>query len=172
LDLVAEMDMPRYRMQRRLIGPTFAAANLQNHERAVDEVLERFVSKLREMDGKEVDLTEWMHILAMECLTAVTFRWSPQLIEAGTNYGTLMDGYFQFWRYFTVIGLFPRLTLLSSKLGVRSKRLLQRLVDTGVESCPKPPKNIWIVSNEVLATTGNTKKAPGYRNADDDTVCR
>lgn len=146
LDLVAEMHMPRYRMQRRLIGPTFGAANLQNHEAAVDQVLERFVSKLRELDGKEVDLTSWMNILALECLTAVTFRWSPQLIEAETNYNTLMDGYFQFWRYFTVIGLFPRLVLLSHKLGVKSKRILQRLVALGVESCPTPPKNIWNVS--------------------------
>ncbi|KAH7014275.1 cytochrome P450 [Microdochium trichocladiopsis] len=144
LDLVAEMYMPRYRAQRRLIGPTYSQANLQNHEVAVDEVVERFVAKLRQLEGKEVDLMEWMHILAIECLTAVTFRWSPGLIEAGTNYDTLWDGYFQFWRYASVVGLFPRIVLLSHKLGLKSKRFLQRLVALGVPSCPPPSKNIWM----------------------------
>lgn len=147
LDLVAEMNMPRYRAQRRLVGPTYSQANLQNHEGAVDEVLERFVAKVRELDGKEVDLMEWMHILAIECLTAVTFRWSPGLIEAETNYGTLMDGYFQFWRYASVIGLFPRIVLLSHKLGLRSKRFLQWAISIGVPKCPTPSKNIWMVGS-------------------------
>jgi hypothetical protein len=133
-------------MQRRLIGPTYSAANMLNHEPALDDVLQRFVAKLKEQDGKEIDLSEWMHILAMESITAVTFRWSPGMIEDGSNYGTLMDGYFKFWRYLTVVGMFPRVILVSHYLGLWSRHFLQKLVDFGVEKCPKPPKNIWMVS--------------------------
>jgi hypothetical protein len=133
-------------MQRRLVGPIYSASNLQKHEHLIEAVIERFVAKLRTMNGEEVDLTDWMHILAVESLTAVTFDWSPGLIEDGSDHGTFMDGYFQFWRFFTVVGLYPYAVLIAHKLGVSAKRFLQRVVQTGVAASPTPPKNIWIVS--------------------------
>ncbi|PGH27909.1 hypothetical protein AJ80_00459 [Polytolypa hystricis UAMH7299] len=171
LDLVSEMDMKRYRMQRRLVGPVYSAANLQKHEHLIEAVIERFVAKLKTLNGKEVDLTEWMHILSVETLTAVTFGWSPGLIEDGNDYGTFIDGYFQFWRYFTVVGLYPYAVLISHKLGVAAKRALQRLVEVGVAASPKPPKNIWIeVGQQIFGSSrGNREVAdkPSGSLADD-----
>ncbi|KAK3347109.1 cytochrome P450 76C2 [Lasiosphaeria hispida] len=112
LDLLSEFDVKRYRLQRRLMGPVYQAANLKKFERAVDEVMERAVARLRELDGAEVDLKEWMHIITVECLGAVVLSWSPGYIRNASDGGTSAQGYLG-WRRKTIFGLFPLVTTAS-----------------------------------------------------------
>lgn len=98
--------MARYRLQRRLIGPVYQTANVKRHEKAVDDVLERVVAQLRVLDGAEVDLKEWMHIIAVECLGAIVLSWSPGYLKDKTDWGTSTHGY-RSWRRKSVFGLFP-----------------------------------------------------------------
>ena len=77
LDLLSERDVRRYRLQRRLIGPVYQTSNLVQYEAAIDEVLARSIAKLKTLNGARVELNEWMHIIAVECLGAVVLSWSP-----------------------------------------------------------------------------------------------
>jgi hypothetical protein len=106
LDLLSEFDVSRYRLQRRLIGPTYQTINLVKHEKAIDEVLEQAIQRLMSLDGAEVDLKEWMHIIAVECLSAVVLSWSPGMLRKGTDYKSSIHSY-QGWRRKSVMGLFP-----------------------------------------------------------------
>ncbi|KAK1753876.1 cytochrome P450 monooxygenase sdnT [Echria macrotheca] len=112
LDLLSEFDTRRYRLQRRLIGPVYQTSNVRRFERAVDEVIGRVVAKLRALDGVEVDLKEWMHIVAVECLGAVVLSWSPGYIRDGSDGGTSTQSYLG-WKRKSVFGLFPLVTKLS-----------------------------------------------------------
>ncbi|KAK0708518.1 cytochrome P450 [Lasiosphaeris hirsuta] len=98
LDLLSEFDVKRYRLQRRLMGPVYQAANLKKFEGVVDEVIERAVARLRELGGAEVDLKEWMHIITVECLGAVVL--------------SCAQGYLG-WKRKTIFGLFPLVTTAS-----------------------------------------------------------
>jgi hypothetical protein len=98
--------MKRYRLQRRLIGTTYQTANLKKYEHAVDGVLREAVARLRSLAGEEVDLKQWMHMIAVECLGAVVLSWSPGFLKAGTDGGTGSHAYLG-WRRKTVYGLFP-----------------------------------------------------------------
>lgn len=111
LDLLSELDTKRYRLQRRLIGRTYHASNVARYEAAIDSVLERATAKLASLRGREVDLTEWMHIIAVECLGACVLSWSPGLLSDGTDGGTIAHSYHG-WRKKSVFGLFPAMTKL------------------------------------------------------------
>lgn len=106
LDLLSERNTKRYRLQRRLIGPAYRPSNVCKYESAVDSALRRAVVKLRELDGSEVDLKEWMHMIVVECLGAAVLSWSPGMISHGTDWGTSKHSYLG-WRRKSVLGLFP-----------------------------------------------------------------
>ncbi|PHH83085.1 hypothetical protein CDD82_3620 [Ophiocordyceps australis] len=106
LDLLSERDMKRYRVQRRLVGRIYHASNVARYEQVLDGVVQRAVTELEAMGGQEVDLAEWMHIIAVECLGACVLSWSPGLIKRRSDGGTLYHGH-QAWRRKSVFGLFP-----------------------------------------------------------------
>ena len=105
LDLLAERDMKRYRLQRRLIGPIYHTNNVRRYEHAVDAVLERVVEQLRSLNGSEVELKEWMHIITVECLAAVSISWSPGYLKERSDGASGKHAYMG-WRRKSVMGLF------------------------------------------------------------------
>lgn len=111
LDLLAERDMKRYRLQRRLIGPVYHTNNVKRYEAAVDAVLRRAIDQLRALDGAEVDLKEWMHIITVECLGAVSLSWSPGYL-ANKSDGASGKHAYMGWRRKSVFGIFPLAVLL------------------------------------------------------------
>ena len=112
LDLLSEFDVKRYRLQRRLIGTVYLASNLKKFEPAVDGVIKSAVSELKAMDGAEVDLKQWMHIIAVECLGAIVLSWSPSYIKNRSDGDTSTQSYLG-WKRKSVFGLFPTVTKLS-----------------------------------------------------------
>lgn len=125
LDLLSERDWGRYRLQRRLIGPLYQAKNLQKYEKSVDAVLRKLVAQLEALDAAEVDLKEWMHILAVECLASVVLSWSPGYLKQKSDCDSSQHAYAG-WKRKSVFGLFPsavKAQLLSKSAG----RLFARL---------------------------------------------
>lgn len=113
LDLLAERDMKRYRLQRRLIGPVYHIANVKRYEDAIDAVLGRVISRLTSLNGSEVDLKEWMHITVVECLAAVSLSWSPGYLRDMSDGASGQHAYLG-WRRKTVFGLFPHAVILET----------------------------------------------------------
>ena len=109
LDLLSEFDVARYRLQRRLIGPVYSTSNLKRHEHAIDRVIARLITELKSLNGKEVDLKEWMHIVAVECLGSIVLSWSPGYIKNRSDGGTSKQSYLG-WKRKSVFGLFPTVT--------------------------------------------------------------
>jgi hypothetical protein len=149
LELFTEMDKERYRMQRRTIGPVYSVSNLKKYEGPVDEVLDRFVAKLTTLAGEEdgggqVDLAEWMHILAYECLSTVSMSWSPGQIEAGSGDGLLENGY-DVWRMWSVLGLFEPIVLAGAVLP--PLKYVFPVLAGVVPRRPKGFKNHWEVKS-------------------------
>lgn len=121
LDLLSERDVKRYRIQRRLIGPTYKAANVAKYGKAVDKTLEKIIERLNMLQGQKIDLKEWMHITAVECLGASVLSWSPGMLKAGTDWSSSKHSYMG-WRRKSVFGLFPfmsKMDMWSSTLGRR-----------------------------------------------------
>ena len=106
LDFLAEMDMKRYRLQRRLIGTVYQTNSLKKFEHGVDDVITRTIAQLKSLHGAEIDLKEWMHIIVVECLGAVVLSWSPGFLKEQTDRGTSAHAYLG-WRRKSVAGLFP-----------------------------------------------------------------
>lgn len=112
LDFLSEFDIKRYKLQRRLSGPLYSASNLKKFDSAVEEVTKTVVSELNALDGAEVDLKEWMHIIAVECLGAVVLSWSPKYLKNRSDGDTSTQSYLG-WRRKSVFGLFPTVTKMS-----------------------------------------------------------
>lgn len=105
LDLLSERDMDRYKLQRRLIGPLYSMHNVQKYEKAVDDVLAKVVAQLIVINGAELDLKMWMHIIAVECLSAIVLSYSPGYLKAKNDFGSSHHAYLN-WRRKSVFGLF------------------------------------------------------------------
>ncbi len=135
LDLLSEFDAKRYRVQRRLMGPVYLASNMKKFEPAVDGVIKAAVSELKALSGAEVDLKQWMHIIAVECLGAVVLSWSPNYIKNRSDGGTSAQSYLG-WKRKSVFGLFPTVTKLSFL-----SRHLSRLFSNAWGVTFKTPKN-------------------------------
>ncbi|OAA45609.1 Cytochrome P450 family protein [Metarhizium rileyi] len=119
LDLLSERNMKRYRLQRRLIGRVYSAANVAKYEQSLTATLETVVKRLSDLEGREIDLKEWMHIITVECLGAAVLSWSPGLLRDGTDWGTLSHS-FQGWRRKCLFGVFPtmkKIEQLSPSIG-------------------------------------------------------
>lgn len=112
LDFLSEFDVKRYKLQRRLSGPLYLASNMRKYEAAVENVTKAVVSELKSLGGTEVDLKEWMHIIAVECLGAVVLSWSPKYLQNRSDGGTSAQSYLG-WKRKSVFGLFPTVTKIS-----------------------------------------------------------
>ncbi|KAL2133660.1 hypothetical protein VTI74DRAFT_1938 [Chaetomium olivicolor] len=135
LDFLSEFDVARYRLQRRLIGPLYLTSNIKKFESAVDAVIRHAISELKSLDGAEVDLKEWMHIIAVECLGAVVLSWSPSYIKNRSDGGTSNQSYLG-WKRKSVFGLFPTV----SKVAFLSKTV-SRVFSNAWGVTFKTPKN-------------------------------
>lgn len=117
--------MKRYRLQRRLIGPVYQTSNLRKHEARVDAVLREAIKQLTSLNGAEVDLKQWMHIITVECLGAVVLSWSPGYLNEKSDGGTSSHAYLG-WRRKSVYGLFP-LAVLAGTYSRTVSRVFARL---------------------------------------------
>lgn len=106
--------MQRYRLQRRLIGRVYRTDNVVRHEGAIDKTLDQVVAKLKALKGSELDLKEWMHIIAVECLGSSVLSWSPGMLQECSDRGTSEQSYLG-WRRKSVYGLFPMIAALDIK---------------------------------------------------------
>lgn len=105
--------MKRYRLQRRLIGPLYHTNNVKRYEEAVDVVLHQVVRQLQSLNGAEVELKEWMHIITVECLAAVSLSWSPGYLRDMSDGASGKHAYMG-WRRKSVLGLFPLAVILET----------------------------------------------------------
>jgi hypothetical protein len=106
LDLLKEMNMEKYRRQRRAIGPAYSVAGLEKHEGLLDAYLYKFVAKLKDLGRKEVDLANWGHIFALDSVSQFTLGKSPGYTDKGSSEGN-ENASDALWQCFTVVGLFP-----------------------------------------------------------------
>ncbi|KAF2117272.1 cytochrome P450 [Lophiotrema nucula] len=114
-DLLTEMDKERYRMQRRTIGPAYSIAGMEKHEELLNGYIDKYAAKMKSFNGKWLDLSEWMHIFALDALSTFTFSKTLDYTNQ-ENDGGNMKGSDMHWAYFTVVGLFPWLVELTQRI--------------------------------------------------------
>jgi len=66
LQLFTEMNLTKYRGQRRALGPVYAMANLKRHEHHVDDVLKTFMTGMTAtLAGTVIKLDDWVHLYTL-----------------------------------------------------------------------------------------------------------
>ncbi|KAI1777511.1 cytochrome P450 [Hypoxylon cercidicola] len=109
-----ELDMQRYKGHRKNIGTAYSASSLKKYSDRLDEVMDRFVAKLKSQEGQVLDLNDWLHLAVVECLGAVTLNWSPGFINDASDHGFLVKS-IKFWRQVTVFGSLQNWLLAAQK---------------------------------------------------------
>jgi cytochrome P450 len=115
LDLFTEMDKEIYRNQRRAIGPAYSVASIEKHEMILNGHIDTYIAKLREMKGQWLDLSDWMHIYALDALSHITLGHSPGHTAKGHDDGNAIASD-KTWAYFTVVGIFPGLVAFTQSI--------------------------------------------------------
>lgn len=107
--------MNRYKHQRRAIGPAYSIKGMEKHEALLDSYITHFISTLHSLNEEFVDLSEWMHIFALDALATVTLSKSVDYTSKRNDDGN-MSASDKHWAYFTVVGLFPWLVELTQSI--------------------------------------------------------
>ncbi|KAJ4377723.1 hypothetical protein N0V83_000552 [Neocucurbitaria cava] len=108
LDLFTEMNMDRYRRQRRAIGPAYSIAGLEKHEALLDGYLEQYIARLKSLEGEKVELAEWAHIYALDALSHVVVSKAVDYTARGSEGGNKAASS-AIWSCYQTVGMFPGL---------------------------------------------------------------
>jgi len=129
LDMLAEFDIGKLRLQHRLAGPVYSTANATKHEGHIDNNVRRWFMKLSSLAGRALDLWTEIELLNVDVMTELTFAEPFGAVEAGTD-GGHMHTMWSLWKHWAWIGNLPWLNWLDKKyapaqivLGVSMPRL-------------------------------------------------
>ncbi|KAH8810802.1 benzoate 4-monooxygenase cytochrome P450 [Xylogone sp. PMI_703] len=107
LDLMAENDMDKYRLQRRLVGPIYSQSSMKDHEPQLDAVLSGIIEKMHQLSGKSFDIDTWCNMIAADCLSASTFSEPRGFVDSGVDDGSI-EAKHNFWKVVSWAGYYPR----------------------------------------------------------------
>ncbi|KAH8711861.1 cytochrome P450 [Phaeosphaeriaceae sp. PMI808] len=106
LDLLPELNMEKYRFQRRLIGGAYTASFMKELEGKLDEILERNLKIMARNSGLIVNVDTFFAYFASDCVQMATFGKSLGFVEANADCGAIAFGH-QLWLYMHWIGYLP-----------------------------------------------------------------
>lgn len=72
LDLLSELDINKYRLQRRQIGPIYSASSIAELDRPIDETLIKIMASMRQEAGSVVNLDIWCHMFGLGNIPQLT----------------------------------------------------------------------------------------------------
>ncbi|XDG06323.1 hypothetical protein ABKA04_005938 [Annulohypoxylon sp. FPYF3050] len=155
-----ELDMQRYKSHRKNIGTTYSTSSLKKYSDRLDEVMDRFIAKLKTQEGEVLDLADWVHFAVVECLGAVTLNWSPGFIKDKSDHGFLAKSIKQ-WRQVTAFGSLQPWLIVAQKWPALRNRIAKIF---GVEITfptgyvPFEPRTIEIIKDRTAAFVSSEKK--------------
>lgn len=155
-----ELNMQRYKSHRKNIGMTYSASSLKKYSDRLDEVMDRFIAKLKTQEGEVLDLVDWVHFAVVECLGAITLNWSPGFIEDKSDHGFLAKSIKQ-WRQVTAFGSLQPWLIVAQKWPALRNRIAKIF---GVEITfptgyvPFEPRTIEIIKDRTAAFVSSEKK--------------
>jgi hypothetical protein len=65
LDLLPEKNMDKYRLQRRLVGPTYASSSVKDYEMALDKTIIKDIGIMHEIAENPEDVDLWFNYFAL-----------------------------------------------------------------------------------------------------------
>lgn len=166
-----ELNMERYKSHRKNIGVTYSTSSLKKYSDRLDEVMDRFVAKLKTQEGQVLDLTDWVHLAIVECLGAVTLNWSPGFINDGTDHGFLAKS-IKFWREVTTFGSLQQWLLVAQKWpSLRPK--IAKLFGVDIKNLPADyvpfePRTQAIIKERTAAFLSSEKQGKPATDANPD----
>ncbi|TAQ84790.1 hypothetical protein B7494_g6894 [Chlorociboria aeruginascens] len=111
LNLFGEREyMEKYRFQRRLLGPIYSATSMKDFEPLVNDVLTKNVNKMRQLQGKIVDIDTWCIMFVLDLMANIVFSQSVGFIDqkGGKDDGTI-ETLHKSWDYMHWVGYIPGL---------------------------------------------------------------
>ncbi|KAI0888437.1 cytochrome P450 [Annulohypoxylon maeteangense] len=164
-----ELDMQRYKSHRKSITGTYTTASLKKYSDRIDEVVDRFIAKLKTQEGEELDLAEWMHLAVVECLCAITLNWSPGFIKDESDHGFLAKSIKQ-WRQITAFGSLQSWLIIVQKwpsLRSRVAKLFGVDIKLPASYVPFEPRALEIIKARTAAFVSSEKQLhPAHTDAE------
>ncbi|CAO2648458.1 Nn.00g077250.m01.CDS01 [Neocucurbitaria sp. VM-36] len=108
LDFLSELNMEKYRFQRRLIGGAYTPGFVKEVEGHLDEILQKNVKIMARRAGMSVNVDSYFDWFSSDCIQAVTFGETLGFIEANRDCGA-MAFIHGLWLYMHWIGYLPTL---------------------------------------------------------------
>ncbi|KAI1451312.1 cytochrome P450 [Annulohypoxylon moriforme] len=157
-----ELNMQRYKSHRKNIGTTYSTSSLKKYSDRLDEVMDRFVAKLKTHEGEVLDLSDWLHLAVVECLGAITLNWSPGFIEDESDHGFLAKSIGQ-WRQVTAFGSLQPWLIVAQKwphLKSRIAKLFGVDIKLPASYVPFEPRTLEIIKTRTAAFVSLEKQTP------------
>ncbi|KAI2464794.1 cytochrome P450 [Annulohypoxylon bovei var. microspora] len=166
-----ELNMQRYKSHRKNINQTYSTSSLKKYSERLDEVMDRFIAKLKTHEGEVLDLGDWIHLAVVECLGAVTLNWSPGFIDDESDHGFLAHS-IKSWQQVTAFGsLQPWLIIAQKWPSLRSRiaKLFGIDIKLPASYVPFGPRTVEVIKARTAAFLSSEKQAnPAEAETDPD----
>ncbi|KAH7403319.1 benzoate 4-monooxygenase cytochrome P450 [Cadophora sp. MPI-SDFR-AT-0126] len=106
LDLLSEMNMEKYRAQRRALGPAYTESFMRDIESNLDAAITKNIGIMHQRGGQSVDLDIFLNMFASDCLSMATFSKAKNLVELGEADESILYIH-RAWKYWHLAGYFP-----------------------------------------------------------------
>ena len=97
-------------LHNKLRAPTvqvFSMTNLRNYEQAVDESTAILMRMLNEVDGKDIDCTEWFQWYAFDTISSITYQRRLGFLENKADVLGMIKSQKFSASYFAIVGQLP-----------------------------------------------------------------
>jgi cytochrome P450 len=88
-DLFAERDEGIHAGQRRLVSSVYSMSSLKDLEEYVNEAVNVFMAKMKEMQGQTVDMGKWTQLFAFDVIGELTFSKRFGFLDSGEDDGSM-----------------------------------------------------------------------------------
>ena len=88
-DLFAERDDGVHAGQRRFVSGVYSMASLRDLESHVDDAVEVFMARMREREGRGVDMGKWAQLFTFDIVGELTFSKRLGFMDSGEDDGSM-----------------------------------------------------------------------------------
>lgn len=88
-DLFAERDEGIHASQRRLVSSAYSMTSLKDLEVYVDDAVNVFMARMKEMQGQTIDMGKWTQLFAFDVIGELTFSKRFGFLDSGEDDGSM-----------------------------------------------------------------------------------
>ncbi|KEF62553.1 uncharacterized protein A1O9_00526 [Exophiala aquamarina CBS 119918] len=154
-------DPEHHKSLKRPVAQLFSMSNMRNYEPYANECSAIFTQTMRELEGQNIDLSDWLQWYAFDVIACITFQRRFGFMEQRRDVDDMMRDTRAALAYFKVVGQYPAL----HSWGMGNRRFVT-LLKTFMPNMPDALSRFLQVTEQEIERYDREEKKEGVERTD------